>query len=100
MKQLTKKQQKDEAGEAYDAIVKRAQEAYDAIVDPAREAYDAIADPAREAYLAIVDPAYKAYRDKIAEINAQPDEVEQIITKNGRQYKLIEEKQEEILKPY
>ena len=69
MKQLTKQQQKAEAGEAYNAIR-----------DPAIEAYDAIADP-----------AWNAYRDKIAEINAQPDEVEQIITKNGRQYKLMEE---------
>jgi len=91
MKQLTKQQQKDEAGEAHGAIVKRAQEAYDAIVDPAWNAYHDIVNPAWKAYLAIVDPAYKAYRDKIAEINAQPDEVEQIITKNGRQYKLIEE---------
>jgi hypothetical protein len=73
MTQPTKKQQKGEAGEAYDAIVKRAQEAYDAIVDP----------------------AYKAYRDKIAEINARPDEVEQTITINGRQYKLIEENNNE-----
>jgi len=93
MKQLTKKQQKDEAGEAYDAIVKRAQEAYDAIVNPAWNAYHDIVNPAWKAYLAIVDPAYKAYRDKIAEINARPDEVEQIITKNGRQYKLIKEEQ-------
>ena len=70
MTQLTKQQQKAEAGEAYDAI----------------------ADPAWNAYLAIVDPAWEAYRDKIAEINAQPNEVEQIITINGRQYKLIKEK--------
>jgi hypothetical protein len=93
MKQLTKQQQKDEEGEAYDAIVKRAQEAYDAIVDPAWNAYHDIVNPAWKAYLAIVDPAYKAYRDKIAEINARPDEVEQIITKNGRQYKLIKEEE-------
>ena len=93
MKQPTKKQQKYEAGEAYDAIVKRAQEAYDAIVDPAWNAYNAIRDPAWEAYLAITDPAFEAYRYKIAEINAQPDEVEQIITINGRRYKLIKEEQ-------
>ena len=93
MTQLTKQQQKDEAGEAYDAIVKRAQEAYDAIVDPAWNAYHDIVNPAWKAYLAIVDPAWKAYRDKIAEINARPDEAAQIITKNGRQYKLIEEKE-------
>ena len=69
MTQLTKQKQKAEAGEAYNAI----------------------RDPAFEAYLAITDPASKAYDAKIAEIYAQPDEVEQIITKNGRQYKLIEE---------
>ena len=68
--------------------------------DEAREAYDAIVDPAWNAYHAIVSPAYKAYNAKLKEINAQPDEAAQIITKNGRQYKLIEEKQEEILKPY
>ena len=89
MKQLTKQQQKDEAREAYDAIA-----------DPAWNAYEAIVDPAWNAYHAIVSPAYKAYNAKLKEINAQPDKAAQIITKNGRQYKLIEEKQEEILKPY
>ena len=57
----------------------------------AEEAYDAIADPALEAYKAIADPAWEAYRSKLKEINSQPDEVEQIITYEGRQYKLIEE---------
>ena len=69
MKQPTKQQQEDEA----------------------REAYGAIVDPAWKAYNAIRDPAWKAYEAKIKEIYAQPDEVEQIITKNGRQYKLIKE---------
>ena len=70
MKQPTKQQQQDEALEAYHAIVK----------------------PAQEAYLAITDPAFEAYRYKLAEIDAQPDEVAQIITINGRQYKLIGER--------
>ena len=48
-------------------------------------------DKAEKAYQAIKDPAYKAYQAKLKEINAQPDKVEQIITKNGRQYKLIKE---------
>ena len=69
MKQLTKKMQEEEAQQEYHAIV----------------------DPAYEAYNAIRDPAGKAYEAKIKEIYAQADKVEQIITKNGRQYKLIEE---------
>ena len=80
MNQLTKQQQKKEAWEAYTTIA-----------DPAFEAYEAIKDEAFKAYLAITDPALKAYQAKIAEINARPDEVAQIITKNGRRYKLIEE---------
>ena len=48
-------------------------------------------DEAMEAYHAIVDPAKKAYNAKLKEINAQPDKAAQIITKNGRQYKLMEE---------
>ena len=48
-------------------------------------------EEAQEEYNAIVDPACNAYLAKLKEIDAQPDEVEQIITKNGRQYKLIEE---------
>jgi len=92
----------DPAREAYNAIADPALEAYNAIADPAREAYNAIAESALEAYNAIADPAWnaynaiaesarEAYEAKIAEINAQPDEVAQIITKNGRQYKLMEE---------
>ena len=80
MTQPTKKQQRGEAWTAYCAIV-----------DPAYKAYAAIVDPAREAYQAIADPAGKAYEAKIKEIYAQPDKVEQIITYDGRQYKLIEE---------
>ena len=71
MTQLTKQQQRFEALKAYKAITDSAFKAYNAIVDPALEAYEA----------------------KIAEINSQP--VEQIITKNGRQYKLIEENNNE-----
>jgi len=82
MKQPTKQQQRDEAREAYDAIA-----------DPAYNAYLATRDPAWDAYSAIASPAYKAYQAKLKEINAQPDKVAQIITKNGRQYKLIEEEQ-------
>jgi len=92
MTQPTKKQQRGEAYKAYRAIVDPAMEAYEAIRDPAMEAYNAITDPAWEAYNAIRDPAYKAYNAKLKEIYAQPDEVEQIITKNGRQYKFIEDK--------
>ena len=84
MKQPTKKQQQDEAWEAYEAIVDSAGEAYDAIKNPDWEAYDAIVNQA--------DKAYKAYEAKLKEIDAQPDKVEQIITYDGRQYKLIEEK--------
>ena len=73
MKQLTKQQQKDKAEKAYHAIFKLASEAYQAIKDP----------------------AYKAYQAKLKEIDAQPNEVAQIITKNGRQYKLIEENNNE-----
>ena len=81
MKQLTKQQQKAEAEEEYNAIV-----------DPAWTAYCAIADPAYKAYAAIVDPALEAYEAKIKEIYAQADKVEQIITYDGRQYKLIGER--------
>ena len=48
-------------------------------------------DEALKAYCAIIDPATEAYAAKLKEIDAQPDKAEQIITKNGRQYKLIEE---------
>ena len=43
------------------------------------------------AYITIANSAWEAYEAKIKEIYAQPDEVKQIITKNGRQYKLIEQ---------
>ena len=70
MKKLTKREQKDEAEKAYEAIRDRAYEAYDAATDPAREALEA----------------------KLKEINAQPDdEPEQIITVKGNKYKLVEE---------
>ena len=57
--------------------------------DNAREAYKAIINPAWEAYNAIEAPAWEVYEAKIAEIDAQPGE---IITHNGRKYKLIKEK--------
>ena len=75
MTKLTKQQQKDNAGKTYEAIV-----------NPAYEAYHAIARPAWKAYEAIIDHALKAYNAKLAEIDAQPDE---IITHNGRKYKLM-----------
>ena len=49
-------------------------------------------DNAREAYQAIVSPALEAYKAKLAKIDAQPDEVDEIITHKGRKYKLIKEK--------
>jgi len=81
MTKLTKQQQKDNALKAYKAIVDTAYDAW--------KAYLAIADTAWEAYKAIVNPALEAYQAKLDEIDAQPDEVDEIITHNGRKYKLI-----------
>ena len=82
MTQLTKKQQEEGAWETYRVILNQAWEECDAIVNRAQEAYEAIADR-----------AWEAYEAKLKEINAQPDKAAQIITKNGRQYKLIKEEQ-------
>ena len=40
-------------------------------------------DNAWEAYEAIEDTAWEAYKAKLAEINAQPDKADEIITHNG-----------------
>jgi len=79
MKKLTKQEQKDEAWEAFSAIV-----------NPAKEALDAIVKPAREACQAIEAPAWKAYLAKCDEIEQQKDDDIRII--DGKRYKLIEEK--------
>jgi len=50
-------------------------------------------DEAWEAYIAILDPAWIAYKAKVKAINAQLEEPEEIITQNGRKYKLIKDKQ-------
>ena len=81
MTELTKQRQEDNALEAYQAIV-----------SPALEAYQAIARPAWKAYEAIQNPAGRAYQAKLAKIDAKPDKVDEIITHNGRKYKLIKEK--------
>ena len=86
MTKLTKQQQKDNALKAYLAIADTAYNAYQAIARPAWKAYKAIADPAYDAYEAIADPARDANKAKLAKIDAQPGE---IITHNGRKYKLI-----------
>ena len=70
MTKLTKQQQKDNAYKACQAIV----------------------NSALEAYQAIARPAWKAYEAKLDEIDAKPDKVDEIITHNGREYKLIKEK--------
>ena len=62
-------------------------------IDEAWEAYIAILDPAWIAYEAIKDPAWIAYKAKVKAINAQLEEPEEIITQNGRKYKLIKDKQ-------
>ena len=67
MSELTKQQQKDKA----------------------RKAYEAINVPARKAYDAIEESAHRAYVAKLVKINRQPDEVAEIITFKGREYKLI-----------
>ena len=56
----------------------------------ALKAYRAIVEPASKAYDAIKDPAWEDYAAKLDEIEAQPDEVADIITFKGREYKLIE----------
>jgi len=75
MKKLTKKEQKEEAWEAYDEIVNQARKAYYTIVDPAWKAHEVIADP-----------AWKAYEAKCREINKQ----ETIKIIDGKRYRLIE----------
>jgi len=75
MTKLTKQQQKRNAWKAYLAIV-----------NSATKVYRAIADPALKVYRATINPAWEAYEAKLAKIDAQPGE---IITHNGRKYKLI-----------
>ena len=84
MSKLTKQQQGDEAWETYTATVDSAYKAHKATSDATLKAYNAICKSAYEAYKAIDEPAYKAKPD------AQPDEVAEIITFKGREYKLIE----------
>jgi len=79
MKKLTKREQKEKAWEAYEAIQA-----------PAWKAYQAIEAPAWKAYQAIKDPAWKAYLAKCDEIEQQEDDDIRII--DGKRYKLIEEK--------
>jgi len=61
----TKQEQKDEAREAYYAVV-----------TPAWEAFDAIITPEREAYQAIVNVADKALNARLKEINEQEELLE------------------------
>jgi len=42
-------------------------------------------------YLKIQEPAYEAHKIKCEEIDAEPDEVEEIIEHKGHKYKLVEE---------
>jgi len=70
MKKLTKQEQRDEALEAYRAIIIPASRAYDVAI--ANDAEAAI-NPPWKAYIAIQDLAYEAFLAKLKEIDPQED---------------------------
>ena len=76
MSEMTKKEQKDAAWEAYRAIEL-----------PAYEAYISIKEPAWKDYKAIQVPALEAYEAEINRIDSEPDE--EIIEVDGKRYQLI-----------
>ena len=55
--------------------------------DAARKAYEAIKVPALKAYKAIREPALKAYEAELERIDSEPDE--DIIEVDGKRYQLI-----------
>jgi len=88
---LTKQQRKELAYKKYEKAIKPALEKYEKAENLAFKKYKKVEKLAKNEYEKVGEPALKKYKKEIEKIDAEPDEIPEIIEKNGRKYKLIEE---------